>query len=312
MFLGLVYLTWAVWFFSNYQRLHERQRQEIASNAQQAPEENVDWRCNVLAAFFNAECQPKNELAEEASQHAQVDLHAQQDMAEWTLIVALISVPGLIVSGLGLWALYWTFREQRNLAQNQEMAILEVEDGAFWPIMIHSTEHLHIEVAVRNVGRTAAKNVRLRGTITLNPDHELLDEVEVHCRPIGPVISETAAASLQMIPPNALDVLASVAPSSIDTNPFVGRTFGSAGPNMMCPDASLEFSGVVDFEDVFGRPQQTSFYFQTFSVWGSAPFHFDRTARHWRASAYHERALEFEERIMRRVKDAAVPKKTAE
>lgn len=128
----------------------------------------MDRRCNILAAFFGAECQVKDGRPEEADEHAQADLRAQQDMAEWALIVALVSIPGVIVSSLGLWALYWTFAQTREIAKSQERAVLY----AFALEMDAPDEmngHVYLKLGVRNVGETHALKVHFEGTLTMDP-----------------------------------------------------------------------------------------------------------------------------------------------
>lgn len=251
--LTVAYITWAVSFFSDYKQAHEDQRQEIASKDQQSAEENMDWRCNVLAAFFGAECQPKDQQAKQADPYAQADLRAQQNMAEWALIVALVSVPGLIVSSLGLWALYWTFAQTREIAKSQQRAFLyafalEMDP----PHQINGS--IDFNLGITNVGETHAVNVEAEGILTIDPgategrEHGIVRKIEFK------------SASTDIIAAKADGVvfgfaLFDFAWEGFNEDPKLYPMTGD------CRRESISFTGRITWTDAFGDTQSMPFSF---------------------------------------------------
>lgn len=304
----LTYFGWAGLFVLKYEDAQiaaVNQLSDAATEELTSPTPDCSGFLNVL----RYECRSAPPLSKVQVSREMADLVAQQEMARWALIAALVSIPAVFLSSLSLWALYWTFREQRRMLQNQERAILEIEGGAFWPMKRHSIDHVHVEVAIKNVGRTPAQKIILSGKITMYPEHTFIDAEEVECRPEGEPIVENVTARSLLLPPGQLDVLFDLQATNIDFSIIDGKTFGTAGPNFMCPSANLTFSGHVDYTDVFGKEHTVPFFFRTYSMDGfGSPHHFEEGARSWRASAYVERAMEAEERMRQRVLNSTRPR----
>lgn len=240
----------------------------------------------------------------EEGQYSEVMLRAQQEIALWTYGGFLSSLFALASSVGGLVALVWTFRETRKLTQSQQRAVLEIEGGAIWFLMRHSTPHAHVEVALINNGKSHAKNIALRGKLKFFPDHG------EDGLPQGAFVSEDVAASCRRIAPGQIDVVAQLEPTDIPADGMYDRRFGSGGPHIgMGKDSPAEiiFCGEIQYEDEFGTRESLNFEFHYYTLESGVPNHSGNGHRHWRASAYEELRWEAEERMRKRVSKDRIP-----
>lgn len=303
-FLAVAYAFWAVRYFSEYQLRHAYERSNAATEYTNAANPYIEGRCGRVPYLLVNECTTDDVNAEQQEQREKADLNAQQDMSEWALFLALIGLPGFVVSCFGLGALIWTFRETRELTQNQERAVLEVQGGSLWPRMRHSESHMHVDIAVRNIGRTVATDVYINGVIEYYPGQIPASqnwEETWDTKLDGKIITEIVTGRIEQVPAGELDAIISFQPTEIDLSKIHGQEFGSGGPNLMMGSRSVSVRGSVEYLDVFGREQSTAFGFTAYTFHGSAPYYFEGGARNWRASAYLEREQESQERARQRI-----------
>lgn len=111
------------------------------------------------------------------------DLRAQQEMADWTFFVLLISLFGLVVSTLGLGFLFWSLKQTQNAvgaavysneiakenAEADRRPWVSVKEIAVRSILVAQDVHtnkdcliVHTDVTIQNTGRTPAVHADIR------------------------------------------------------------------------------------------------------------------------------------------------------
>jgi len=154
--VGFVYLGLSGYWMSSYRAENANKRAYVADANDQDTRDEVIRQCGVAPTD---KCAYEIQNAEESSQHEQADLRAQQETAEWTFASFLVSLGALFLSAGGLWALVWTFREQRSLTHSEGRAYLRVTG------VRRSKTHPHtgwLAIDIRNDGRTPAQDVWVR------------------------------------------------------------------------------------------------------------------------------------------------------
>lgn len=282
---------------SSYRQQHQSERADAANPQQGTAAQNAKLYCASRREKDQVGCAKEYVEAQQANSRADYDLRAQQEMSEWAFGMFFISGFGLLFSAFGLAALVWTFREQRKLTIAQQRAVLQIEGGALWPIMRHSTECLHVEVAIRNTGQSHAKGIMVTGRITYSPD--IGEDGQAESEPAEiPFIT-----GLDNVPPGEIDILYSLLPLNFSINEMLDRRFGSGGPNIGTAEmqtASITFGGVIRYKDDLGTNDVTTFSFTVYSLESGVPTQLEGWQKHWRAQAYTDMKIEREEQVRQR------------
>ena len=274
--LGLLsYVVWAFGFFSTYKAVHQQERYEASRQEYEAPTKDMDRGCWRVPMLPDADCPNNNVSAEHPNKREYADLKAQQDMSEWALVVVLISIPGFFVSIAGLWALYWTFRQTREIAKAQERAsliIYAVKIGDPRPLF----DDLRLEFGIRNVGETHANSVWIEGTVTVDPG-------AVEGKDIGPVeTAKIVATGSIAIQPSKESVLSGFANISVNHWKLMPEKTNYHMTDK-CRDAWIRIEGVVHYRDVFDDNREAPFYMSRNTI--------NRTGDTWFSSAENDAAI---------------------
>jgi hypothetical protein len=156
------------------QRNHAYQREEAAAYKLEAMDEGARAQCNGLP-FPEAFLCTANALEPDREDRERLyDLQAQQEMADWALVMALATVAGLAASGVGLWALFRTLdatREANNVlqrsAERQLRAYVQPIDLELQDFVVGKLTR--VEWKLKNFGQTPAYNVRYISEIFYPP-----------------------------------------------------------------------------------------------------------------------------------------------
>ena len=161
----ILYAVCAASWFANYHLSHAHLRDDASAEYQDTAASAIEHRCGLGPLLWDAECASKITQAAQREKREKTNLQAQQDMAE---IVALLGLPGLIISGFGLWALVWTFRETRKLTAIQSRAYVLTEMHSVTRIPSVDNDgmfQIHVSVEIANSGQTPAFDVAVSATI---------------------------------------------------------------------------------------------------------------------------------------------------
>ncbi|RYG93391.1 MAG: hypothetical protein EON58_18450, partial [Alphaproteobacteria bacterium] len=129
-----------------------------------------------------ADCVREEAKATHEKKHAEADLQAQQDVAAFGHGLLWFSALGFITSAGGLWALVWTFREQRRLTQHASRAVIVIKRVI---ISKSSPGYYWVRFELLNHGDTGAFDVQAVGQIKFAPGADESGE------PFGKPASET-------------------------------------------------------------------------------------------------------------------------
>ena len=160
------YIIWALVFFSSYQARHAYEREHASADYYDEAAPQIERECWSVTGTFDRQCAMEAVREIQTHEQAKHDLKAQQDMAEATVLLALLGLPGFVISIGGLWALVWTFREQRTLTEIQSRAYIELVEGH---IRISPLGYWAVRVVVHNSGSTPAFNLVLSGKLIYIP-----------------------------------------------------------------------------------------------------------------------------------------------
>ena len=169
----LVYVLWGTLYFLDYQQRHAYERSQAAADNSYSTKPYIEGRCGGIPYRIFKECTPDDVNAEQQEQREKADLKAQQDMSEWALFLALIGLPGLIISSSGLAALIWTFRETRKMTQADAKAYVEILHIEF---SVDPTYGASLLLWLSNKGRTPASNIWFTGRIKIEHWEHSVDE----------------------------------------------------------------------------------------------------------------------------------------
>ncbi len=254
---------------AGYRLQHHQERRDTSEANQQDARVDAKRTCSVryITPALVDECVSEIVDARQAEQRNEYDLKAQQEMAEWAFAVFLTTFFGLFISGGGLWALVWTFREQRRLTQNASRASLQVER-----IVIHPSSQgcFWIFFEVRNHGDTSAFDIYAKGELHFSPGindiggaldaeaRETFVSRELEQIPRGEngelrYLSEDAESFLKL-------------PVDAGRNPYIG-TEHSAPPEIF-------IKGVVAFTDIFEQKRELRFHLKMLEMRPGGDFPF--------------------------------------
>jgi hypothetical protein len=241
---------------SGYRQEHVSQRDSASSAYQTQAYEQSQFYCFGKTGADLEKCLSEQTEAAQAEQRSDYDLRAQQEMSEWALGVLVFSVFSFVVSSAGLVALVWTFHEQRKLARDQARPFLE-QLGAIIRFY-DKAPSFFIEIFFFNSGDTPALNffgdIVLRVGLT---DSEESDGADLLSRSVtirGGTILRNATSSvgghvIRFDPDCVKDLLPA-----------------NTGEASHGRSAALTVSGMLGYEDVFGRTHQEHVFYAVSSL----------------------------------------------
>lgn len=173
-----------------YRARHAEEHQKISQYKAETNEQYSD-NClkepvSIVTAF---KCLINSVDANREAQRSNYDLRAQQEMARWAYVIALLTIGSLVISSGGLIALLISLNQTRTAIGNtreigeaQTRAYLTCT-GAEYEVW---SDHIFITVLMENKGQSPASKVRLEATATLakwkdnaNPGDRSLEEHEL-------------------------------------------------------------------------------------------------------------------------------------
>jgi hypothetical protein len=262
-------------FLSDYREEHRQERAYVTNTDDEATRKEVERRC--ISPTATASCIETIRNADEAKKHERADLKAQQDTAEWTFASFLANVAGLFISAGGLWALFYTFLEQRKLTQNQSRAFIEGIGAAITYSTYRAygaTEHnISVQIHVQNTGQTPAFEVTSELYSTYSP--QLVEGTPVNGEKVE--TEKMSGGSSITVSAHGRGIIY----DNIQIRPWLGRLTESGSEGWIgtetCEPVTLVVFGVVRYRDVFGRKHTETVRFtinhledgKTFHMWGS-------------------------------------------
>lgn len=104
----------ALWHVSSYNQNQREHREKAASYEIHSDDRNS--RCaKHVTVFERIACLVENVTADQEQERGRADLHAQQDMATWSVALLWASGIGIVVSAGGIVLIYATLIETRNM-----------------------------------------------------------------------------------------------------------------------------------------------------------------------------------------------------
>ena len=239
--IGLVI---SIWIVVDYRKGQASERQEATSYNQEDAESSRE-ECVGITGTRQLICLIQATKTTQQEKRSEYDLQAQQDMSAWALGLLIAGVWGLAMSGVGLWALFRTLRETRNMTiatqtvgERSTKAYLSVEKCAvIWP---QDREPHQAVFTFKNSGQTPALNIRV--AVHEIGKHERSTQWHLANRhPFGAV------------PGNDSINFAFTMSSDATNYMLVSWEDGaSIGPAII---------GTVFYEDIYGRLYRSNFYF---------------------------------------------------
>jgi len=172
------FLGASTYLLSAYREENANRREYVARHDDAETVEEVARKCVGLPPASAADCRNNVEAAQEQTQHERADLKAQQDVAEWTFATFLAGCAGVIASAGALWALFWTFREQRKLTINQSRSYLELitahYTAARWGSIDEgedTEDQIDVTLTLINNGATPALRIKADLVLLCTPEH---------------------------------------------------------------------------------------------------------------------------------------------
>jgi hypothetical protein len=162
-------LIFGVWSQYEANRNAYRAYQEKAEQDQKKTADDIAKDCEVIPQISPAlrDCLRKAILAYQKNDTTNKDLQAQQDMAFWALITAIVGAGGLLISIGGVYLLFQSLRQTRTAITNdreigeaQVRAYLSVESPEQHSIDIRPNQIFKAELKIKNTGQSPAYNVR--------------------------------------------------------------------------------------------------------------------------------------------------------
>lgn len=244
---GIVTTTFLV---STYRQEHAAQRDDASSAYQSQAYEQAKLYCIDVPDSERAKCLTDQTEAAQAEKRNEYDLRAQQEMSEWALGVLILSASGFVVSSAGLLALVWTFYEQRKLGRDHARAFIEQLGATIY----YRPQWGMLDVAfyLFNGGDTPALDFVGDLQITFRPRYgPNADETESFHRPLTVMGGTVLRNSVEAI--RAFNW--KVAPEEIKQilEPMEPVYEGKGKGWVIDRSASLDVSGVLLFQDAFGR-----------------------------------------------------------
>lgn len=268
-----VYAGLAGYWLSTNRSQNASERAYVISPDDENTRAEVARRCGGPVPAPPDACVREVEESVERLQRERADLKAQQEVAEWTFATALIALAALFLSAGGVWALVWTFREQRLLTINQTRAYLEliaahytaqrwasVDDGEL--------EHQQIDVTLtlHNSGTTPALGVGLMLTLHCTPEYSGFGDAE------DSYVIEGLVGTLPEIPARGTYVLRVTGHGNLPQ-------YKIQHTNWRWQPPSVTARGKVTFRDVFDpTTRELELELSTTSIpesWSDPPVEFD-------------------------------------
>lgn len=250
--------TLFILLFVPYRLDHQSERRDASQAEKNISEEDVERWCGGLLATERLTCAAQQGEAEAAKKRSQYDLKAQQEMAEWALLVVVASVISLFVSIGGLGALVWTFREQRKLTESQSRAYIEVITGR-----TSITEYgWSIEVTVMNTGQTPAFDVKM------SANARFFARSNTQNKPDKAKIIYGVGSERGEIGPSGLDTTRIHKSGAMLVDEIKGLKNGDGMivSTAECIFPYVEFVGKVTFMDAFDNPREVAFHLETLEI----------------------------------------------
>lgn len=130
-FIGLVVALAGVGFGLIGQSRYEQEATQAAAEYARYASDEASQACGVLTGSKQLECmaqsQRKHELQSADKRREYDDLVAQQTSALWTSIMGIAAITGMLLSVVGVWLVYATFRETRRTADEARRSADEAE-----------------------------------------------------------------------------------------------------------------------------------------------------------------------------------------
>ncbi|MGE0500406.1 MAG: DUF6471 domain-containing protein [Rhizobiaceae bacterium] len=182
---GLVFSATSAWYgwreLDAYRLKHVEQRDHVSTyDAEEAEQGLKVCIAESEAGFIDVlVCLANRADANRNAKRSQYDLEAQQDMARWALGLLLTSFPGLIISAVGLSALFWSLaqtrtaiRDAREIGEAQVRAYLMQPNIRLEVRLARPPEQpncsLAIWVRIENSGNSPAGRVRYKIKASVN------------------------------------------------------------------------------------------------------------------------------------------------
>ncbi|MGQ2905868.1 MAG: hypothetical protein ACT6RL_18890 [Neoaquamicrobium sediminum] len=168
--IGLILVAGLAWYgwrdIQVYQLEHAQQRDSAAKADTPAPDKYLE--CAKLPLFAATKCAIEAVQADAESERSQHDLNAQQDMAEWAYALLLVSVASIILSMIGLVALFVSLaqtrqaiKDGREIGEAQVQAYLSLRGAKFF----RDSMFITIDLVIRNSGQSPANAVTFQATL---------------------------------------------------------------------------------------------------------------------------------------------------
>lgn len=220
----------------------------------QAQDSNIPLQCIDIEPLEKfAKCVAEDARSDEEQSRDQSDLNAQKDMARWGFGVFWTGIMSAIISGVGVWALVWTFREQRKFTENQSRAYIEVIRSE---IDQHPTYGMTYRIWLKNNGQTPARNIRLRAIYNGIPSQPAEDPNAVN-------VEYLILAEMEELPAKAEDACSCTITDELDGLRFLEEredagswawTIGVPITDGTFDPGCIEVNGRIDYIDAFDRP----------------------------------------------------------
>lgn len=139
--IAFLFLSASYERFTEYQRQHVQERISAAEDDAGASRHSGTATCTNVPRTNRMTCSFESEQANAPDKHAEADLRAQQDMAEWAFGMLLVGFASLAVTAVGVFYVAETLRQTREanvLVQKQSDAAQRAAEEAERPLFFVS------------------------------------------------------------------------------------------------------------------------------------------------------------------------------
>lgn len=113
--LGIVALVVATAIFLAYRHRHAEEREQATAYQQEASYQERPTVCIHAPLTGGIACSPNATPADNSERESAYDLRAQQEMADWALLMAIASIFGVAITGVGVVYVAFTLDETRKM-----------------------------------------------------------------------------------------------------------------------------------------------------------------------------------------------------
>ncbi|WP_127524104.1 hypothetical protein [Mesorhizobium sp. Z1-4] len=159
VFVGLVLVGAFAYLWSLDRHQDEYEKYRAAEYAARA-EQEIERTCAGMDAAAYSKCSYKIIEATNEHQRAERDLTAQQDMAIYALLMAVISVITAVITLIGILFVYQTLGETRRAFFFDQRPWLDFTVSEYRISRIKGAALITCEIRVRNIGKSPAFGVR--------------------------------------------------------------------------------------------------------------------------------------------------------